>query len=929
VGLFGREPERDRLAQLLEEGGSGPSGMLLQSAPGLGKSTLWRDTVTRARDRGWCVLCSAPGEPDRELAFSGLGDLFDEIAEESLQSLPGPQRRALSAALYVGDAKAAPEDPGALPRATLGALRRLGADAPLLIAIDDEQWLDPPSRRVLGFALSRLRDDPVCVLVTRRTDTDDGLWPALGRAAYADRLSSIALQPLDERAIGRLIAEQMATPQPLPTVRRIHRAAGGNPLYALAIARELAASLDVTADEVPIPATLMDAMSRRLADLAPETREPLLVAAACSDPSPALIASIVPGFSEVDLEGAVAAQIIEPDSDRVRFTHPLLASACYSMAAPSRRRAIHRSLAAALEGSAEAHAHHLALGAEQPDERVAEVLDGAAGDAARRGAPEVAASLLEHAARLTPADDEEALRLRRVTAAELHHASGDAPRARSALESLLAELPGGELRARALLTLARLRFDDYQVSSDLAEQAVSHAGDDHRTAAQAESLLGELCGNQGDRAGARRHARAATERAERTGDMGLVAQMLAQRGLHAFFGGDGVQEELMARAVALEDAADRITSYYMPSCTLGLELLWSDQLERARPLLERSLRRAVQRGEESDREGLLFHLAHLEWESGRLDAARPYMSAFVEATRQLVDEQAGSYLLWLQAFIAERRGELDEAARWAEQATDLATRIGDTFIASFASAILATVEIARGDPGRAHERLAPIRAALLGDGGGFIGSLTLDLWTTDVDALVAAGRLDEALETLAEMEGRTSSSGNPHAVAVHHRSQGLVLAARGEVEPALASLHLAVAEHARRPIPFALGRTLLEQGTVQRRARRKRDANRSLQQALAVLEPLEAGLLVARARDELSRIGLRRAAADAGLTAAQRRVAELVVAGMSNREIAGTLYMSQRTVETHLTKVYRELGIRSRAQLASALAQRPAGDPAP
>ena len=172
------------------------------------------------------------------------------------------------------------------------------------------------------------------------------------------------------------------------------------------------------------------------------------------------------------------------------------------------------------------------------------------------------------------------------------------------------------------------------------------------------------------------------------------------------------------------------------------------------------------------------------------------------------------------------------------------------------------------------------------------------------------------------MHRRTSASSNPHAVAVEHRSRGLLVAARGETEAAIRSMELALAEHARRTMPLELGRTLLEKGTLERRVRRKSAAKRSLEQALTVLEPLEAGILIARARDELGRVGLRRAARTGGLTPAQTRVAQFVVSGLTNREIAAMLYMSTRTVETHLTKIYRELGIRSRAQLAGAMAQR-------
>jgi DNA-binding CsgD family transcriptional regulator len=209
---------------------------------------------------------------------------------------------------------------------------------------------------------------------------------------------------------------------------------------------------------------------------------------------------------------------------------------------------------------------------------------------------------------------------------------------------------------------------------------------------------------------------------------------------------------------------------------------------------------------------------------------------------------------------------------------------------------------------------------MLQSGLRFMGSLTLPMWSADVEALMALGRLDEAEQVAADLRQRAARSENPHAVAIAHRCHGQLLAARGDVAAAIEAMDAALEVHRQRPVPLELGRTLLETGALQRRAKRKSAAKETLQEALAVFEPLEAKLWIERARDELGRIGLRRAAVSEGLTPAQTRVAELAAAGLSNQEIASTLYMSTRTVESHLTKIYREYGVRSRAQLVGALA---------
>jgi DNA-binding NarL/FixJ family response regulator len=917
--VFGRDGERARIERLLDALPDGTVGLALEGTPGVGKTTVWREGVTRGGERGYTVLSSSPAEPDAALAFSGLGDLFDAIPEAVIARLSAPQRQALDAALFAGDGggPGSAVDPGALPRATLNLLRQLAVARPLLVAIDDEQWLDRPSARVLGFALCRLRDEPVGVLLTRRVASDGALWPELSRGFGTDGLRAVGLEPLHINAIGRLLSAELDRPISPPLLRRIYETSAGNPLYALAIGRELGSASErgLGGQQVPIPQTLADAIARRLGDLDARAADPLLVAAAASNPTLALIQSVLPEFALNDLDGAERAQVIEIAGDRVRFTHPLLASTTYSLAPTQRRRELHRSLAEVVSDEEE-RAQHLALGAEAPERELAFTIEHAAGRATRRGAPEVAAQLLEQAARLTPADATHARRSRTIAAAEQYKAAGALDRARALLEMVLGELPVGPVRARALAQLAELRTDDYEIACALLEQALPDAGDHHRLAAQIEAQLAENRANRGDYAAAVEHGRAAVTRAEQARDPGLLAQMLAAYGVMAFFHGQGVQHEPLARAIELAEHDREMPSYRWPSTSLGLQLFWSDQLDPARPLLESSMRRAIERGEEYDRAAIAFHLAHLEWEAGNRELAEQLTAQATDAQQQVADTQADLYLTWLEAFCATRDGHLDRARTTATKAIELAARIGDNFNWSFATAILAETELWTGQAGRAHERLAPLRNAFRGT---VVGSLTLPFWSYDIEALIALGRLEEADEIAADLLNCAREAVNPNAIGIAERCRGLLLAARGDIVDAIDAMDAALAQHALRPLPMELGRTLLETGTLQRRAKRKRAAKQSLEHALAILEPLQAQMWVARARDELGRVGLRRPAVSDGLTPAQQRVAELVLAGMSNRQIADTLYMSLRTVETHLTKIYRDLGVKSRAQLISTM----------
>jgi DNA-binding CsgD family transcriptional regulator len=729
-----------------------------------------------------------------------------------------------------------------------------------------------------------------------------------------------AIHDLLATALNRTIAR--------PLLRRIYEASGGNPLYALAIASELEATRSNGAGEreLPIPETLARAVAQRLERLDARAADPLFVVAAVSSPTIASIQAVLPEFALSDLDDAQRAGVVEIAGERVRFTHPLLASTQYQRTPATRRRELHRLLAEVVSDEVQ-RAHHLALGAEAPDRELAVTLEHAAGEATRRGAPEVAAQLLEQACRLTPAAAAEARDSRTVAAAEQHGASGYQDKARLMLEALLESLRSGPVRARALLQLAWIRLDDFEAAAALTNEALRESADLPRVSAEAQSLLAELSANGGDSVAAAEHARAAVALAEESRDPQVLAQMLAAQGVMAFFDGQGVQHEIMARAIELEQHTDAIPSYYTPTTSLGNQLFWSDDLDAARPLLERSLRGAAERGEERDRAGVLFHLTHLEWEAGNEQVAQRYTHELLGLAPQLGDDdQLDSYVLWLQAFIAARHGNLDEALARADDAITVAGRIGDQFIVSFSSVIQAAVELWSGQPERAHQRLPSLREALVGHGRGFVGALTLGTWFYDIEALIAIGRLDQAADVLDDLFGRARGAQNPNAVAIAHRCRGLLLAARRDAPAAIEQMDAALADHARRALPLEIGRTLLEKGTLERRAKRKSAAKRTLEEALAVLEPLGAAIWVSRARDELGRVGLRRAAASEGLTPAQQRVAELVLAGMSNREIASTLYMSLRTVETHLTKIYRELGVKSRAQLAAKLATASVGD---
>jgi DNA-binding NarL/FixJ family response regulator len=916
--LFGREAERARLEELLDAVESGPVACVLEGSPGIGKTTLWRESVESARRRGYRVLETTPSEPEAVLAFSGLGDLFDGIPETVLGAVPEVQAQALRAALFLGELPDGSRDVEALPRAILRVLRELSAAGPVLVAIDDEQWLDPASARVLAFALCRLREERATVIVARRPVAEGSLSLELGRRFGGGGLQRISLEQLPMGAIRMLLEARLDRPISAPVLRRIHQVAGGNPLWALAIALELEAghSGGDRAGDLPIPRTLSDAIELRLSHIDPRADAAMLAIAALSQPTVAMVQAAIPEFALSDLESAERAGVVEIAGGRVRFNHPLLASTHYQNTPVSQRRELHRLLATVIDDEVE-RAQHVALGAEAPDRELADSLEHAAGVAARRGAHESAAQLLEDAARLTPIDQIETQSARIVTSAEHRFTCGEVGRARDMLAEVMPQLASRPLRARARLQLALISADEPRVAMELLEAALADAYEDDRLRVQVEWELTFAAFAVGRFASARAYAESALRTAERLGDPELVARALGELLETCVVTGEPLRDDVLARLSGMEDLT-ATTTHFQPATAIALARHFAGDLERARPALERAAQRALSRGEESDRWALELRLAHLEWEMGNLPLAEQHRQAGMEALGEFAEGLV--HLVAVDVMFALGYGDLAAAQTKAEEGLALSERTGAVLQTARFIALLAEVELRSGQADVAHARLKEQRDWLQSIGFGSAGYGKAYVWSLDVEALIALGRLEEAGEVLIELRSRAEACKSDNLRAIAARTEGMLLAARGELSAAIDAMDSAIAAHLRCPRPFEQGRTMLEKGSIERRAKRKAAAKQTLEQALAILEPLGAQIWVSRARDELSRIGIRRASATEGLTPAQARVAELVVAGSTNPEIARELHMSLRTVASHLSRVYQEHGVTSRTQLVAALA---------
>ena len=593
------------------------------------------------------------------------------------------------------------------------------------------------------------------------------------------------------------------------------------------------------------------------------------------------------------------------------------ATACDSRTRCSRRRRTPSSARAPaatstvrladLARDAEERARHLSLAADGPSAEVATALHDAARAAAARGAIGTAAELADRAVRLTPGDLADLLALRQRDAASYQVRHGDAPRARAHLEALVARRPGDPLRATALLRLARLREDDPAESLAICEQVIAEGVDDH-VGAEAHQLAAEMSMLSGNVVGALEQAGAAVELAERSGDTAILVESLGTLCHYETYLGR-ITPGLLERAVELERAVVRPSNNYSPREILGLRLMYADRFEEARELLEASLDAATELGDELDRMSLRVHLTQLECRAGNLTRAREHAR---EA--DLAEEQIGGWARPAAAFVvalaAAHVGRVDEARVAAERGASFGAETGVFHVLNlWAHGFL---ELSLGNASAADRLLRELPDRF--EQMGYVNPGVRPVYADAIEARIAVGDLDvdAPIERLAS---RGELLDYPWAQATAARCRGLLLAARGDNDGALAVLDEALVHHERSPQPLERGRTLLALGTVQRRAKRRGDARETLRQALELFDALGAALWAEKAAAELARIpGRGRASGE--LTETERRVAELVVSGLSNREVAATMFVSVRTVEANLSRIYAKLGLRSRTELA-------------
>ncbi|GAB7105417.1 LuxR family transcriptional regulator [Streptomyces phaeofaciens JCM 4814] len=920
--VIGREELFGSARDQLVRGGS----VLLHGPAGIGKSTVLRALAADYGESAHTVLRCSATESESHLPFLALADLFGLVLDEISDKLPSAQRTALESALTGRGESTLQRDGLALRLAVLSALRALAAAGPVLLVADDLQWLDPASAELLGFAARRLGDTPVQLLCAVRTEGQE--YDRHLRASPPDTLA-VRLNPLSRSQVSALLDHRGYTALPRSTVREIHRTSGGNPLFALELGRALGENPAPPrpGEPLPVPTSLRALVLSRLDMLSDEARRTLLVASAGARPTLSLLHAAGRENAEAETAQAAALGLLATESEApaVRFAHPLISAALYAEAPAQERRAVHAALSTAASDPIE-RARNLALATTGTDPEVAARLAEAAALARDRGAPSVAASLGLLAARHTPPDGSPAPDEHRLQAAEDSITAGEVDLARDIAREVLtrATVPADRIRAwEVVIEAAGQALGEVD---SVFPQALADAGDDPRLLALVHyHLAWRKLIVEGDFAEARQEAAHTAELAARGGDRRTELFALSFQASTEILMGHPLAPTTIKRA--LKEPQDPYVACHHNGAGMARFrwLLMSDQLPEARATITGLLREVRRRGMVESEVHFQRFLADTELRSGHcgraLDLAR-------ESLRLARDSGIGLGASAMLTSLAEASGgDVDRALVLAREAADRAEEDGDQMYLSRALAALGYAQLVAGDAAGTVASLRRVRELEHGLG---ITDPARGRWQGDLaEALVRVGEPGEAQDVIDVTREHALRLGREGVLAVLDRAEALVRAAHGDHEAALARLtsvqdRLAKLgyglEEARAAFAMARLRTRRAGPTSYDEAARLFRRCR----ALPWLRQVDAAALEGTAEPVPPTRAAPAADALEGLASMERQVAALVMEGATNREIAARLFISVKTVEATLTRVYRKLGIRSRVDIVRLAAGRQA-----
>jgi ATP/maltotriose-dependent transcriptional regulator MalT len=904
VRAVSRQAEERAVADFLSGVPTAPAALVIEGDPGIGKTTLWLGALDRARELGFTVLASRAARAESVLAYAALADLLSDVDESVWADLPAPQQQSLDAALLRRRELAAPSDARAVAAAFVGVLDRLArrSEGCVLVAIDDVQWIDVSSANVIAFAARRLPHGVGLICTTRSAEVAARV--ELGRP---DAVRRIRLQPFMVGELHRVLTMRLNISVPRPTLLRIHQIAGGNPFFGMELARALDGSGDLR-----LPGSLKELVSSRIKGIGADAQQALLAMASVPDPTLRLLSQVtgtstghlLEVLSEAETQGVIAI-----DGNRVSFTHPVLAHGVYSEASPRQRRLMHRKLAEHVV-EPELRARHLALSDATGEPETIKALDTAAEIAQARGAPAAAAELLELAIKLGANEPE-----RRILCAANYFVASDPRRARQLLEAVVEEFPSDPRRAEALhqLGLVRLSDDSFSEAAQVLERAVLDSGSNEALRVHILVSLAYALLNAGQLMQAYSRVEFAVAEAERLNTPNLISSALGMRTMLNFISGRGFDRAALERAVDLEEPDQPTSLAFRPSVQMLLLRAWTGELDAAREALLVVGKRCVSVGEENELIFVAFHLVLIDIWRGDYANAALTADETIERASQLGGDFPLFIALTLRAAAAVYAGRIDEARRDLDEAIAAAMRSDSSRLGEWPITLRGFLEVSCGNYQAALDALEPLlpMAQAFPDATEIIAASYIP---EAAEAMIGVGRLDDAESLIDTLERNGRRLDRAWMLATALRCRAMLLAARGDLAAATGMAELAMTEHQRLPVPFERARTQLLLGQLQRRQRQRDAGAATTREAWQTFDDLGSQVWADRAKAELAR-GTSGRQRSEGLTPAERRVAELAVSGVTNRDIAAALFISPKTVEVNLSRIYRKLKVRSRMEL--------------
>lgn len=902
--LHGREQECAQVDALLAAGRERRSGALvLRGEAGIGKSALLDHAADRATGMQILRVRGVPAES--QLPFAGVHTMLLPVLDHSA-AIPDRQRTALHGAFGLGPATA--QDRFVISLAVLSILAETAEATPVLCLIDDAQWLDGPSADALTFAARRIQAEGIVVLFAARDDA--------ARPFVAQGLPDLRLAGVDAGAAAALLNGRTGAPVAAAVRDRLVADTLGNPLALSELAGSLTA--DQIAGHAPLPDRLPVSTDLerhyldRAYELSPETQTVLLVTAAHGNGrlDEVLRAARALGVGPVAFDDAESSGMLRVQDGVVSFVHPLMRSAVYHGATSLRRRQIELELAACLvdEADADLKAWHLANAAAGPDADVASALHAAAERASARGGHDAAATAYERSAALTAGTELRAARL--TDAADAAWLAGQPERARPLLAQALPLADAAQLRARIAHLSGTIEAHcgtpaaAYAILVDAAEPL---AALDPARAAQMLGEAGQIAWASGDLARTNLIADRLAELPEQH-NAGFAAGHVVL-GLAGLLRGDTTTTAQKLRA-AVELATVSREPRVLMGAAAGAMFLGEDS--RAIDLFNTAVARARAAAQAATLPMIFGPMAMVETLTSR------YATALADATEGLrLAEETGqrnpaAHLHSVLALIAAIQGRTDDCRDHADRALTVAISLRLGPHAAIATWAVALLDLGAGRPEEAFDRLEALSGAAPGEGN----QMVMLMATPDfVEAAVRTQRQAAATGGLARLQLWAHDTGAPWAKALVARCHAL-LATDADQDAQFAE---ALAMHARGGRPFDNARTQLLYGENLRRRRRRAQARKFLRAAHETFGRLGAGPWVAQAGRELEATGETARKRDVStinhLTPQELQIARLVSSGETNRSIATLMFLSPRTVDYHLRKIFMKLGLSSRAEL--------------